>query len=622
MKKKKLEKLRHQKEIKHYVDPNDLKEKNNRPSYLKEIAGLATILGAGVTGGAVLANDRVYAAESSVDRKSEIVGSNSITGSIDEEISTNNQNTASTVDSDSIKISQSESTEKSVTYSKSRSVLTSMSLSTSTSFSQSASASAAVSLSESASASASASKSSSEATSKGSTEESKSQKSESKSTAENTKTNSESESILTASSVSKNDESSGSTTNSLAASSESISTLDQRSLNITNLTVNPQSPVDLSQLFGMQLVQLNGTVSTNERKLAQIATATTTVTNENSTSSTPLQVGEGEGVLVDTTSTANPPMSNPNGAQVTDQTLPSPYQPTSQTGWHTVTYYSTLDYDDTQVQRGGKAINGYMRYSYNSDPSNYTVLAELVGSNGSVLESTQIDPGQTIYLNYPTSIDSNNAPVFLNYDTSTAVNGSPGVIQFSSKGESWFSNILPAYGTNTTWYKTEDGQVIAYYKQEMIGGQTVTPSGRRDFAGYDYSTTIAANSSIGLTPGTTYMVSYDANAYMKKIAVVQNTEGAIKLEIWHVKPGYTGPVDYTGTDTTGFFKVLETSVLDSGNNGTRNWNTSSAISAPYTEETLHMANTGMTSVSDEKVMVFWTSDDGTEKLIGSWSGGR
>lgn len=27
MKKKKLEKLRHQKEIKHYVDPNDLKEK-------------------------------------------------------------------------------------------------------------------------------------------------------------------------------------------------------------------------------------------------------------------------------------------------------------------------------------------------------------------------------------------------------------------------------------------------------------------------------------------------------------------------------------------------------------------------------------------------------------------
>ncbi|WP_304678724.1 pectate lyase-like adhesive domain-containing protein [uncultured Lactobacillus sp.] len=263
MKRKKFKKIKHRKEIKHYIDPNDLKEKDTKASYLKEIAGLATILGAGVTGGVMMANDRVYAAESSVDRKSEVVGSNSITGSIDEEVSNNNQKTASVTDSNSVKLSQSHSTEQSVTYSKSRSVLASMSLSTSTSFSQSASASAAVSLSESASASASASKSSSEATSKGSTEESKSQKSESKSTAENTKTNSESESILTASSVSKNDEGSGSTTNSLAASSESISTLDQRSLNITNLTVNPQSPVDLSQLFGMQLVQLNGTKTTD-----------------------------------------------------------------------------------------------------------------------------------------------------------------------------------------------------------------------------------------------------------------------------------------------------------------------------------------------------------------------
>ena len=148
MKKKKFKKLKHRKEMRHYLDPNDLKEKDNKTSYLKEIAGLATILGAGVTGGAMMANDRVYAAESSVDRKSEIVGSNSITGSIDEEVSNNNQNTASVTDSNSVKLSQSQSTEQSVAYSKSRSVLASMSLSTSTSFSQSASTSAVVSLSE------------------------------------------------------------------------------------------------------------------------------------------------------------------------------------------------------------------------------------------------------------------------------------------------------------------------------------------------------------------------------------------------------------------------------------------------------------------------------------------
>lgn len=62
-----------------------------------------------------MANDRVYAAESSVDRKSEIVGSSSITGSIDEEVS-NNQKTASATDSNSVKLSQSQSVEKSVTY--------------------------------------------------------------------------------------------------------------------------------------------------------------------------------------------------------------------------------------------------------------------------------------------------------------------------------------------------------------------------------------------------------------------------------------------------------------------------------------------------------------------------
>ncbi|WP_281508888.1 pectate lyase-like adhesive domain-containing protein [Lactobacillus taiwanensis] len=262
MRRKRIKNLKSQREIKHYIDPNELKGKDDKPSYLKELAGLATILGAGVTGGAMMANDRVYAAESSVDRKSEIVGSSSITGSIDEEVS-NNQKTASATDSNSVKLSQSQSVEKSVTYSKSRSVVASMSLSTSTSFSQSASASAAVSLSESASASTSAAKSTSDskskATSKTSTKESTSQKSESKSTAKNTKTNSESESVLAASSVSKNNEGSVSDANSQVASLESISTLNQQSLNITNLTVNPQNPVDLSKLFGVQLVQLNGT---------------------------------------------------------------------------------------------------------------------------------------------------------------------------------------------------------------------------------------------------------------------------------------------------------------------------------------------------------------------------
>lgn len=59
-----------------YVDPNSLKESGDSSNpYLKELAALAAILGTGATGAAILPNDRVYAAQTSVDAKSQIVGS-------------------------------------------------------------------------------------------------------------------------------------------------------------------------------------------------------------------------------------------------------------------------------------------------------------------------------------------------------------------------------------------------------------------------------------------------------------------------------------------------------------------------------------------------------------------
>lgn len=46
-----------QKHVKHYVDPNAIRDdKDDATSYLKDIAGLATILGVGATGGALLPN--------------------------------------------------------------------------------------------------------------------------------------------------------------------------------------------------------------------------------------------------------------------------------------------------------------------------------------------------------------------------------------------------------------------------------------------------------------------------------------------------------------------------------------------------------------------------------------
>lgn len=68
-----------QKHVKHYVDPNAIRDdKDDATSYLKDIAGLATILGVGATGGALLPNGRVYAAQTSVDPKSQVVGSTEV----------------------------------------------------------------------------------------------------------------------------------------------------------------------------------------------------------------------------------------------------------------------------------------------------------------------------------------------------------------------------------------------------------------------------------------------------------------------------------------------------------------------------------------------------------------
>lgn len=132
------------------IDPNRLKDDNDDPkAYLKELAGLATILGAGATGATILPNDRVYAAKTSVDPKSQIVGS---VGSVSDVAQSGASNRAdSKSNGKDFSISNSEA--KSISTSNSKSLLisqsTSMSLSQSISQSTSHSQSISHSLSQS-----------------------------------------------------------------------------------------------------------------------------------------------------------------------------------------------------------------------------------------------------------------------------------------------------------------------------------------------------------------------------------------------------------------------------------------------------------------------------------------
>ena len=147
MEEKNFKNKRKDSQKKKYVDPNRLKDQSdNSKFYIKELAALAAILGTGTTGIAILPNDRVYAAQTSVDAKSQIVGSvseSTKTGvsnqvnskSTEKENSISNSEAQSSSTSKSLKISESVS--DSISQSESISRIVSQSQSFSHSLSQS-----------------------------------------------------------------------------------------------------------------------------------------------------------------------------------------------------------------------------------------------------------------------------------------------------------------------------------------------------------------------------------------------------------------------------------------------------------------------------------------------------
>ena len=284
---------------------------------------------------------------------------------------------------------------------------------------------------------------------------------------------------------------------------------------------------------------------------------------DTTTTATVTKVGEGYGVLVDKLSTASPSMDNANGATVTDQTVPTPFAATTESGWHTFGYYSTETYDATQVSGydesdknhvkliNGTAINAYVRYSLDSDPTTYTVLAELVDrATGNVVESYQIEPGSSATFTYPTTVNANNQAITILYDSSTAIDGSPGSMRFTTLGGTtyYYNNPVPAYSTNTTYYKTTDGTTIATYTLVTIGGQTVTASGVRTFVGYDYSSTTKAQATVEQAPGTVYLFSKIESGMdalkVKSLATVVDSNGAVRKGVYIEDPSYTGKLDW------------------------------------------------------------------------------
>ncbi|WP_105140327.1 MucBP domain-containing protein [Streptococcus suis] len=331
------------------------------------------------------------------------------------------------------------------------------------------------------------------------------------------------------------------------------------------------------------------------------------------TTASTLKVGDGEGTLLDRTTTATPSMSDPNGAAIAPETFSDPVKATSKEGWYTFDYYTTIPYDQTQTNYQGTALNGYIRYSLNSDPSTYTVLAELVDSKGNVVESHEIEPDTIQEFTYPETVNPKNAKIQIIYDTKAGVPGGKGALIFATgakslteKGYTYYTNLVAAYGTSTTYYKVKGTDtVIGTYTVATIGGQTITPSQKREFTGYTYDSTTVAATKTDLTSGTSYL-DFKTEGSHKVIVTVQDDTGTLTKSLYVLDREYKGKVDWNGTDTTGFYKVLETSNLKGPLESPTAWNTSSTILSKYT--------------MDGDTMVFRTKADDSIRIVGKWSG--
>ena len=338
-----------------------------------------------------------------------------------------------------------------------------------------------------------------------------------------------------------------------------------------------------------------------------------------------LKVGEGEGILVEKGTTATPSMDDANGAGIKPHTLRTGVTATTEDGWYTFESYDLHSYNANMEGTlfNGTALKAYVRFSLDSDPSTKTVLAELVSTtDGQVLEKYKVDPDSSVVFTYPKKINPNNENLKVSYETKTAVDGSTfGNVRIigDTRGSIYNNTIIPTYQVNTTTYKVEDGRILALYNLQTIAGQTVTSSGQREFAGYEFVEKIVEPAQGGYPVGMKYVAGVvntatdKSNTIQYKVirTIVSNTEYV--HEIYVLDPTYTGTVDWDGLDTRGFFKLLETSHMSyTPDRVSYDYNTNPTITANYKVD------------PDSGYMVFAESplnDKGSKyRVVAQWSG--
>nr|WNF84271.1 MucBP domain-containing protein [Streptococcus suis] len=292
-------------------------------------------------------------------------------------------------------------------------------------------------------------------------------------------------------------------------------------------------------------------------------------------------IGDGVGTLIKTDTTVSAPMTDAAGAAVSSR-VQSPYAPTAVDGYYTMTYMTVSYYDaimgySRYKPTGGTSTGGaYFRTSIKSANVADPILVELVAKDGTLLESHYMTPNVSKDFTYFQATSGVNKPMTATIRTDVASDTVLGqiFIQFddntiatASDTRSLPSTLISQPWEYTTYYKTtadSTNEALATYTIVGVPGNTVTPSGVREFGGYEYVNTTTENIQVNQVAGAPYVERTRAHVngtYHKSVATPMGTDGSIKLDLYFADPNYAGTPNFEDTSSEGFIKIIETQTM-------------------------------------------------------------
>ncbi|HFH9840394.1 TPA: MucBP domain-containing protein, partial [Streptococcus suis] len=292
-------------------------------------------------------------------------------------------------------------------------------------------------------------------------------------------------------------------------------------------------------------------------------------------------IGDGKGTLIKTGTTVSAPMTDAAGAAVSSR-VQSPYAPTAVDGYYTMNYMSVSYYDAIMgYQRykptGGTSTGGaYFRTSIKSPNVADPILVELVAKDGTLLESHYMTPNVATDFTHFQATSGVNKPMTATIRTDVAsdtvlgqifIEFDDNTIATATDTRSLPSTLISQPWEYTTYYKTtadSTNEPLATYTIVGVPGNTVTPSGVREFGGYEYVNTTTENIQVNQVASGPYVERSRAHVngtYHKSVATPIGTDGSLKLDLYFADPNYAGTPNFEDTSTEGFIKILETQTM-------------------------------------------------------------